>query len=145
MTGEHRAFRLTRQTSIANLLFLFICVGWLTSACGLNDNDTHACDESNAEFDPVSWRAPRDLFDPTRFRMVEDLVDSGQLQGLSETQVVDMLGPSEVTPFASEGLTYRLGQPCTITQGPTGAYLVIRLQVGRVESVRVELEDAADT
>ena len=63
------------------------------------------------EFDAAAWRRARVTGDHERIRMVDDLIDSGKLDGLSRDDVEALLGPDEQGSgfFAEWDAVYWLG------------------------------------
>ena len=87
-------------------------------------------------FDAAAWRAAG-REDSTRTGMVDDLVRSGRLRGLTEAEVTALLGPPpEVSYFHEWDMVYLLG-PCRCLFPIDNEWLVIRLDEGRVSQARV--------
>jgi hypothetical protein len=67
----------------------------------------------STEFDSVKWKEKAlddDFLWPTRLRMVDDLIDNGQLRGASRDEVIRLLGPPDKTEYFKEwGMVYWLG------------------------------------
>ncbi|MBN9481195.1 MAG: hypothetical protein J0I52_13215 [Bordetella sp.] len=91
---------------------------------------------SDRSFDPVAWRSAQ-LDDSTRGEMVDDLLATKRLAGLTQAEVIDLLGPpTEATNFDRWNLVYPLG-PCRDCRFPIDpSWLVIRLTDGRVVESR---------
>jgi hypothetical protein len=93
------------------------------------------------DFDAVEWRAQDRSFSdpmwPPRLRMVDNLISSGRLNGLSETEVFELLGPPQEKGFpygvAKEDTHYYLGPERGIVRMDS-EWLVIRFNSeGKVE------------
>jgi outer membrane protein assembly factor BamE (lipoprotein component of BamABCDE complex) len=83
-------------------------------------------------FDAVAWRAQDDAH-PVRDAMVDDLVRSGRLKGMTRAQVVDLLGePTPTDKFRDYDMVYWLGPDRTYTPIDS-SWLVITLADGRVK------------
>jgi outer membrane protein assembly factor BamE (lipoprotein component of BamABCDE complex) len=64
-------------------------------------------------FDSAVWKAsPVKLsYDSIRLRMVDDLMKNHTLEGMSRTEIVDLLGEPDTTPhFHDYDMVYQLGQ-----------------------------------
>ena len=61
-------------------------------------------------FDSDTWKRAERAGDHSRLHMIEHLVWSGQLDGLTEAQVIELLGtPPETNYFREWDYVYRLG------------------------------------
>jgi hypothetical protein len=89
--------------ALASLPVLF--VGWLLLGDRIDDW-IH-----RRPFDASVWknqrRSPHDSRWPPRLCMVDDLLSSGRLHGMTKTQVTELLGPPDSTGFF--GFSYYLG------------------------------------
>lgn len=115
------------------------------SSCALSGEGGESCANSESQFNADVWRAPHERDDPARYRMVNHLLQSGALERLTESEVVSLLGPPDITPYQDEGPSYNLGQPCPIGYGITDAWLVVVIADGQVSSARLETFDLAKT
>ncbi len=102
--------RVVRPIPFAVGLFVppLLLVGWLLYGPTVADH------WHRTEFDAATWRAepPPDEFHwPPRLRMVDDLIESGRLDGLTRGQVEELLGPSGDLNVDREGwdLLYYFG------------------------------------
>jgi hypothetical protein len=86
-------------------------------------------------FDAKGWRAKSaDASNdwPTRLRMVDSLMDRRLLDGLTRTQVVELLGPPDATSkWRDWDLVYHLGPERKALFRIDSDWLVIRLDSGR--------------
>jgi hypothetical protein len=89
-------------------------------------------------FDKASWREARTLADRDRLEMVDWLVRSGRLDGMTRPQVLEMLGPPDGgSYFRDWSLVYHLG-PERGFIGIDSEWLVLRIGPdGRVAEYRV--------
>ncbi len=87
------------------LLVAVVALGAITVACGFEAGylPTRA-------FDAITWRSVQRSDDATRLQMVESLIRSGKLNGLTHEQVVRLLGPDcDCDYFDDWDLVYWLG------------------------------------
>jgi hypothetical protein len=89
-------------------------------------------------FDAVQWRQVQSADNHVRLRMVEWLVRSGKLDGLTRSQVLELLGPPDGGPYFREwDLVWWLG-PERGFMSIDSEWLVIRIgSDGRVAEYRV--------
>ncbi len=88
------------------------------------------------DFDAARWRASTGERTEERQRMVDDLVDSGRLRGLTTQEVAALLGPPDGSRSPGEW-SYDMGLPPGFMELELDlAFLVIRFDAeGRVSSV----------
>ena len=97
----------------------------LTGGCTRRGQDTRQ------PFDATAWRAQGDAHAP-RHAMVDDLISSDRLKGLTRTQVVALLGePTATDKFREWSMAYRLGGDRTYLP-ITPSWLVINLSEDQV-------------
>jgi hypothetical protein len=89
-------------------------------------------------FDAALWRQVNTADNPVRLNMVEWLVRSGRLDGLTRSQVLELLGQPDGGPYFREwDLVYWLG-PERGLMGIDSEWLVLRIgSDGRVAEYRV--------
>ena len=89
-------------------------------------------------FDSAAWKRAEESDADTRLHMIEHLVWSGKLDGLTQTQVVALLGPRPETDYFSEwDFVYWLGPNRGLLRIDS-EWLVIRFnEAGRVAEYRV--------
>jgi hypothetical protein len=89
-------------------------------------------------FDAVAWRQVQRADDETRLQMVESLLRSGRLNGLTRAQAVALLGPPDGGDYFSDwDLVYWLGPERGMIRIDS-EWLVIRFdQHGRVSQYKV--------
>ena len=90
-------------------------------------------------FDALMWRESSQYSDTARVEMVDSLIRSRRLDGLSKAQVMELLGqPSDDGYFDEWDMVYRLGSERGLFRIDS-EWLVIRLGVqGRVSEYRIQ-------
>lgn len=90
-------------------------------------------------FDAQLWRESTRYGDTARVEMVDSLIGSGRLDGLTRSQVLDLLGPPSTDGYFREwDLVYRLGDERGLF-AIDSEWLVIRIgSGGRVSEYRIE-------
>lgn len=108
-----------------NLIIIAIAFGPLVSLLGGGSIREWM---SRRRFDPIAWQQARNNFtNSIRIRMVDDLLSSYQLRGMSRQQVVSILGPPDQTEYKKAwDMVYWLG-PERGFMSIDSEWLVIRL------------------
>ena len=88
-------------------------------------------------FSETEWKEVEgDRESSLRVPMARDLLSTGQLEGMSKSEMVALLGePERENYFKDYDLMYRLGGKGLILKGPS--YLAIRLENGQFDHANV--------
>lgn len=90
-------------------------------------------------FDSATWKVQRDDFrDKTRCSMVDSLLKDHELKGMSEAEVVALLGSQDDSShFKSWDLRYWMGAQHDLLPAVDSEWLVIRFKESRVSEYAI--------